>query len=106
MEHKLKKLSWWKRLLLKCADFFTVLMICAAVSGQAEPIVFSGNEFDWVTNAIHHNNVYSNSVSPVSLQGGTNIVIDPKFTGTIQVGTNFYHLNSVTNYSVTTELVK
>lgn len=36
----------------------------------------------------------------------TNIVISQSYTGTVQVGSNFYHLQGVTNFYITKELVK
>lgn len=70
----------------------------------------------WTTNILYISesaNCATNYSSPVRLepstwQGGdtTNVVILNDYTGTIQVGTNFYHLTTVTNFYTTKELVK
>ena len=61
------------------------------------------NNFYWVTNTM--SSIYATNYSyPCQFEPRyewpkTNIIIPKEFTGTIQVGTNFYHVNTITNIS-------
>lgn len=55
------------------------------------------------TNSIQNHLVV---IEPGNYEDFTNFVIMGDYKGTIQVGTNFYHINTITNMIVTKELTK